>query len=71
MTDEIQHSIRFRLVSTLYPIRVTEAYGGDLAAAADASDDEVAAKVGEWERSQGLETRDWPAIGRAERDEVR
>ena len=69
MTDAIQHSTRFRVVSTLYPLRVTEAYRGDLAAAAGASDDEVAVKVAEWERSEGLEPKDWQAIGRVERDE--
>ena len=33
------HSIRFRKVSIRYPRRVTEAYGGDAAAAARDDDD--------------------------------
>jgi len=65
----IHHSERFRRVSNRYPRRVAEAYAGDLAEALADTDEEVAARVRDWERSQGLEVRDWEAIGRAERDE--
>jgi hypothetical protein len=65
----LAHSMRFRRVSTRYPRRVTEAFGGDLAHAAEATDTEVAATVAAWERKQGHPVRDWPAIGRFERDE--
>jgi hypothetical protein len=61
-----RHSSRFRAVSNRYPRRVAEAYGGDLAAAMVASDDEVAVRVAAWERSHGIEPRDWPTIGRTE-----
>ena len=63
-----RHSVRFRKVSNRYPRRVAEAYGGDLRAAAAATDDEVAAKVAAWEADHGLTVRDWVAIGRDERD---
>ena len=49
--------------------RVAEAYGGDLAEAMADTDEEVAAMVRDWEKSQGLEVRDWGAIGRDERVE--
>jgi hypothetical protein len=65
----VQHSRRFRRVSTRYPLCVTEAYGGDIARAMAAGDDEVAATVAAWERHHGLEVRDWRAIGREERGE--
>ena len=44
---------------------------GDPARAAQASDEEVARTVAEWEQAQGLTVRDWIAIGREEegRDE--
>ena len=64
----VAHSTRFRKVSTAYPFMVTDAYGGDMAEAMADSDGLVAARVAEWERSQGLEPRDWVAIGRGERD---
>jgi hypothetical protein len=54
----IVHSTRFRKVSTLYPHMVALAYSGDLAAAMADSDEQVAARVAKWERSQGLEPRD-------------
>lgn len=60
------HSLRFRRVSNRYPRRVAEAYNGDIAAAAASTDEEVAGRVAEWERAQGLEPRDWNAIGREE-----
>ena len=62
------HSERFRKVSTRYPHLVSEAYDGDLAAVAGDDDETVAARVVEWERSQGLEPRDWTAVGEEERD---
>jgi hypothetical protein len=61
------HSRRFRKVSHRYPLRVTEAYSGDLERAAADSDEQVAATVAAWERAQGLESRDWVAIGAEER----
>lgn len=67
----IYHSERFRKVSNRYPRRVAEAYAGDLATALVDTDHEVAGRVRDWERSQGLEVRDWEAIGRGERGEVR
>jgi hypothetical protein len=65
----VEHCNRFRKVSTRYPRRVAEAYDGDLARAGDDSDEEVAARVAAWERRQGLTPLDWPATGRAEREE--
>ena len=65
-TGREMHSLRFRHVSNRYPRRVAEAYDRDFAAAAAATDGEVAARVAEWERAQGLEPLDWNAIGRAE-----
>lgn len=65
----VMHSERFRKVANRYPRRIAEAYGGGIAGAALASDDEVAATVAEWERQHGLRPRDWPVIGAAERDE--
>jgi hypothetical protein len=62
------HSARFRKVANRYPLRVTNAYGGDLAAVAQDTDAQVAARVAAWEREQGMEPRDWVAIGREERD---
>jgi hypothetical protein len=70
---EILHSVRFRRVSRGYPQRVAEAYGGDLEEALADTDEEVAARVRDWERSQGLEVKDWRAIGeeeRGDRDQV-
>jgi hypothetical protein len=64
------HSIRFRKVSIRYPRRVTEAYGGDAAAAARDDDATVAKKVRQWELANGVEPRDWVKIGQVERDEV-
>ena len=70
--DDIRrrHSIRWRAVSTRYPHRVAEAYGGDVARALAETDAQVAATVAQWERSQGLALRDWRAIGAEERDET-
>jgi hypothetical protein len=66
----VSHSERFRKVSNRYPHVVAEAYGGDLARAARDTDEQVAETVATWERAQGVEVRDWPAIGREEgRDE--
>jgi hypothetical protein len=62
----IQHSLRWRAVSNRYPLRVAEAYGGDIARALAESDEEVAATVAAWERAQGLEPRDWRARGAEE-----
>jgi hypothetical protein len=61
------HSTRFRQVSSKYPHMVARVFGGDLDAAAAATDDQVAAKVAEWELAQGLEPQDWTAIGVQER----
>ena len=62
----LSHSKRFRKVSNRYPHRVAEAYGGDIAAAAGATDDEVAERVRRWELERGLEPRDWTVMGRRE-----
>jgi hypothetical protein len=59
-------SERFRRVSNRYPRTVSYAYGRDLSSALAASDDEVRAKVREWEIAQGYAPRDWYATGRAE-----
>jgi hypothetical protein len=63
----VRHSNRFRKVSNRYPLRVTEAYEGDLERAMADSDDEVAATVTAWERRQGLRPKDWAAIGAFEK----
>jgi hypothetical protein len=65
----VAHVQRFREVSNRYPRVVTEAYAGDLVAAAWATDEQVAGRVAEWERENGIEPRDWEAIGLAERDD--
>jgi len=65
----VAHSIRFRRVSNRYPRRVAEAYGGDLAAAAAATDIEVAEQVARWELANGLPVRSWNAVGEHERDD--
>jgi hypothetical protein len=62
------HSNRFRKVATGYPHAVALAYDRDLEAAAAASDEEVAARVAAWEQEEGIEPRDWQAIGAEERD---
>jgi hypothetical protein len=62
-----RHSERFRKVSNRYPLRVAEAYKGDLSRALSDSDDQVAATVAAWERRQGLEVTDWEALGAQER----
>ena len=61
------HNTRFRRVANRYPMRVNEAYGGELAAAAHDDDAAVAAWVRTYEISIGLEPRDWAAIGKSER----
>jgi hypothetical protein len=66
-----EHSERFRKLGGMaYPRRVAEAYGRDLARAAAATDEQVAATVAAWERSQGLAVRDWAAVGRARAEEL-
>ena len=40
------HSERFGKVSAGYPLRIAEAYGGDLASASRDTDKEVATRVG-------------------------
>jgi hypothetical protein len=56
----IKHSIRFRRIGgERYPRRVVEAYAGDLDGPAQASNEQVAAKVREWEISQGIEPVNW------------
>jgi hypothetical protein len=68
MTGESErHSERFRKVSNRYPRRVAEVYDGDLGRAMADSDEQVAATVAAWEKSQGFVVRDWPALGRSER----
>jgi hypothetical protein len=69
MSDDADElwSTRFRKISTRYPRRVAEAYAGDLERALADDDETVAATVAAWERAQGIEPRDWPAIGREER----
>ena len=66
LTVALAHSTRFRRVSNRYPLRVNEAYGFDRARALADSDEQVAATVAAWERAEGLEPRDWTAIGRDE-----
>jgi hypothetical protein len=61
--------VRFRKVSTRYARCVAEAYEGDLERAMADTDEQVAATVAAWEQAHGLPVRDWPAIGREERDE--
>ena len=63
------HSLRFRKVSNRYPRRVAEAYDGDLERAAADNNEVVAANVSAWERRQGIEPRDWAAIGALERED--
>jgi hypothetical protein len=64
----VEHSIRFRRVSTGYPHIVTLAYGRDIERAACDSDEQVAVRVAAYERGLGREPRDWYAIGAEERD---
>jgi hypothetical protein len=66
----VRYATRFRRVASRYPRRVNAAYRFDQAAALGDTDAEVAARVAEWERSRGLEPRDWRAIGRYERGEI-
>ena len=42
---------------------VALAYGGDTERAAGHTDEQVAATVADWERSQGIPVRDWQRIG--------
>ena len=63
----VAQSERFRKVANGYPRTVALAYAGDLAAAAADDDATVRDRVWRWELSQGIEPRDWPAIGMAER----
>ena len=65
----LAHSLRFRRVSTRYPLRVTEAFGGDIALAMSLNDVEVEDVVAAWEREQGWTPTDWHAVGAEERDE--
>jgi hypothetical protein len=63
-----RHTERFRKVSNPYPRLVTAAYGGDLAAAAADSDEQVAARVAAFERDVlRAEPYDWARAGRIER----
>jgi len=63
----VRFSNRFSNVSTKYPNIVAGAYGRfDLARALANDPYTVAAKVAKWERAQGVEPRDWAAIGRRE-----
>ena len=48
----VRHSERFRKVSTRYPHEVARAYDHDIERAAADSDEQVAATVAAWERSQ-------------------
>jgi hypothetical protein len=66
----VRYATRFRRVASRYPRRVNAAYRFDQAAALADTDAEVAARVAEWERGQGLQPRDWRAIGRYERGEI-
>jgi predicted esterase len=63
---ELEHTDRFRKVANRYPRRVNEAYSFDIARALADDDETVAATVAHWEAAQGLEPRDWIAIGHAE-----
>ena len=63
----VLHSRRFRKVANGYPRRVAAAYGGDITQAALESDEQVAGRVAEWERANGLEVQGWAVIGRVER----
>jgi hypothetical protein len=59
---------RCRFVANDYPRVVAHAYNGQLERAAKHTDGEIAATVAEWERSTGIEPRDWIAIGQQERE---
>ena len=63
-----RHSERFRKVSNRYPLRVSEAYKGDLSRALRDSDEEIAATVAAWERRKGLDVTDWNLVGEQERE---
>jgi hypothetical protein len=69
----VRHSVRFRRVSNRYPHEVAHAYGGDLARAMADDDEAVATTVAAYERVQGREPQDWPALDREDegRDEGR
>jgi hypothetical protein len=62
----VAHSLRFRHVSTAYANRVALAYDRDLNAAIADDAETVAARVAKWELANGIEPKDWPAIGRNE-----
>jgi hypothetical protein len=64
----VAHSERFRRVSNRYPRRVAEAYEGDLARAMADTDEQVAATVAVWEKSEDTVARDWTAQGLSERE---
>ena len=66
--EAVQHSNRFRKVSTLFPHMVARAYDRDLARAMADTDEQVLATVAAWEQANGLEPQDWQAIGRTEHD---
>jgi len=62
------HLNRFRKIGgDLYPSRVAEVYGRDLAAAAADTDEQVAAKVGVWEIIHWIDPIDWVAVGESTR----
>jgi hypothetical protein len=63
------HALRFRRISTRYPLAVSDAYDGDLAAAQRDDDAAVAARVAAWEQREGRAARDWVAMGREEERE--
>jgi hypothetical protein len=70
MAEDLDHQVafsaRFRNVSTRYPRRVAEAYGGDTEQAMADNPETVAETVAAWEVEQGKEPTDWAAIGRSE-----
>ena len=66
----VRHTTRFRRVSTRYPRRVDEAYSHDHAAALADTDEQVAARVADWEVEHGRQPCNWHAIGRYERGEI-
>ena len=64
----VAHLNRFRqLGGDVYPSRVAEVYGRDLAAAAADTDEQVAAKVGVWEIIHWIDPIDWVAVGESTR----
>jgi hypothetical protein len=58
---------RFCDVSRRYPVRVAQAYDGDLERALADTLQQVAATVAAWEIAHGIGPFDWAEIGAAER----